>query len=127
MVEAPLQLQAQKTDNNASTLNIPQNHWDVCSLTNTPTEGNAAGNTKDWLDLTGANTSVPPLPAGFTAKGVVALVFSAISAVLGMCVIGWYGSLPITKGSVSVRKAGGEKESVVGSEVQAKDANENTR
>jgi len=38
------------------------------------------------------------LPAGFEAKGIVALVFSALSAVLGMCVIGWYGSMPIVGG-----------------------------
>ena len=38
------------------------------------------------------------MPEGFTAKGIVALVFSALSAVLGMVVIGWYGSMPIVSG-----------------------------
>lgn len=135
IVEAPLQLQAQKADyytaltstsNTSSsstnlsnsttslgnpidpltglhTLNIPANHYQVCADTKTPTAGNAAGNTEHWLDLTGANVSVKPLPNGFTAKGIVALVFSAISGILGMCVIGWYGRLPIS-GS-EVRKA----------------------
>jgi len=92
IIEAPLQLQAQKQQQNAS---IPASHWQVCHDTNTPTQGNAAGNTLNWLDLTGANVSVKPLPAGFEAKGVVALVFSAVSAVVGMGVIAWYGSLPI--------------------------------
>jgi len=89
-----LQLQAQKKQLNAT---IPASHWQVCHDTLTPTEGNAAGNTVDWLDLTGANVSVKPLPAGFEAKGIVALVFSAASAVVGMGVIAWYGSLPIGK------------------------------
>jgi len=61
------------------------------------------------MDLTGANRSVPPLPEGFTAKGIVALVFSALSAVLGMCVIGWYGSMPIVSGSKEEGAAGVEK------------------
>ena len=95
MIEAPLQLQEQKLNSS-----IPANHWQVCHDTNTPIEGNAAANTKDWLDLTGANVSVKPLPAGFEAKGIVALVFSAVSAVLGMAVIAWYGSLPMGKKSV---------------------------
>jgi hypothetical protein len=30
---------------------------------------------------------VPPLPSGFTAKGIVALVFSVVAAVLGMASI----------------------------------------
>ena len=116
IIEAPLELQTQKgfapntlnnTDlspySNSSTaypndLSIPSSHFETCALTNTPTSGNAAGNTVNLLDLTGANTSPAPLPAGFTAKGIVALVFSALSAILGMVVIGWYGSMPIVSG-----------------------------
>jgi iron transport multicopper oxidase len=54
-----------------------------------PYQGNAAGNTADVFDLTGENLSVSPLPAGFTARGIVALVFSCLSAFLGMAVIAW--------------------------------------
>ena len=50
----------------------------------------------DLFDLDGENVSPPPLPAGFTAKGIVALVFSCLSAFLGIAVISWYGMLPIT-------------------------------
>lgn len=32
-----------------------------------------------------------PLPAGFTARGIVALVFSCLAALLGMATITWYG------------------------------------
>ncbi|QRD84389.1 Cupredoxin [Aspergillus flavus] len=74
MVEAPLYLQ--------ENLTIPQNHYDVCSASGTPTEGNAAGNTEDFYDLTGENKAVAPLPAGFTARGIVALVFSCVAAFL---------------------------------------------
>ena len=81
MIEAPLDLQ--------KNLKIPQNHYDVCRAAGTPIEGNAAGNTADVLDLDGQNKSVAPLPSGFTARGIVALVFSCVSAFLGMAVIAW--------------------------------------
>lgn len=88
-VEAPLTLQQQLGGK------IPQDHWDVCAKGNVPVTGNAAGNTVDLLDLSGENKSPGELPAGFTARGIVALVFSCISAFLGMGVIGWYGLKPI--------------------------------
>lgn len=82
MIEAPLELQ--------QSLVIPQNHYDVCKVSDTPTAGNAAGDTVDLYDLSGENRSVGPLPAGFTARGIVALVFSCISAFIGLGMIGWY-------------------------------------
>jgi iron transport multicopper oxidase len=81
MVEAPLEIQ--------KILTIPQNHLDACKAGNVSFEGNAAGNTVDFLDLTGANVPPNPLPAGFTARGIVALVFSCISALVGLAVIAW--------------------------------------
>lgn len=87
MIEAPLELQ--------STLQVPKNHYDVCAAGNTPVAGNAAGNTKNYLDLTGANVSPKPLPNGFTARGIVALVFSVLAALIGMAVIAWYGAAPM--------------------------------
>lgn len=88
MIEAPLELQ--------KTLSIPAAHYDMCKKSNTPFQGNAAGNTVDLYDLSGENTSPAPLPAGFTARGIVALVFSVISAFLGMAAVSWYGLAPIT-------------------------------
>ena len=73
----------------AATQSIPQQHLDICKIAGTPTEGNAAGNTKNVLDLTGENMMVAPLPEGFTARGIVALVFSCIAAFLGMGVLAW--------------------------------------
>jgi iron transport multicopper oxidase len=83
MVEAPLELQ--------KTLTIPEDHFAACQVGGIPYAGNAAANTEDFLDLTGANESPNPLPAGFTPRGIVALVFSCIAALLGLAVITWYG------------------------------------
>ncbi|KAL1387914.1 Cupredoxin [Phyllosticta capitalensis] len=86
-VEAPREMQ--------QNLKIPQNHYDVCKASGEPVAGNAAGNTVDLFDLTGENRSVDPLPAGFTAKGVVALVFSCIAAFVGCAAVAWYGAAPL--------------------------------
>jgi iron transport multicopper oxidase len=81
MVEAPLDIQ--------KSLIIPQNHIDACYAGNVPVAGNAAANTVDILNLAGANVAPGPLPAGFTPRGIVALTFSVISALLGLAVIAW--------------------------------------
>jgi iron transport multicopper oxidase len=83
LIEAPEMIQ--------QTHKIPQQHYDVCRAAGMPIEGNAAANTQDFLDLSGQNKQVPSLPSGFTARGIVALVFSCISAVLGMAFITMYG------------------------------------
>lgn len=99
IIEAPTALQGM--------IQVPQDQYSVCQARKIPTAGNAAGNTVDLYDLTGENKSVPPLPAGFTARGIVALVFSCISAILGMAVISWYGSMPITGQMAQVSPAKG--------------------
>ncbi|KAM0142925.1 hypothetical protein ACHAO1_000759 [Botrytis cinerea] len=83
MIEAPLELQ--------KSLTIPENHIAACQTRGVPYTGNAAGNTEDYLDLKGANVAPGPLPAGFTAKGIVAMVFSCLAALLGLATITWYG------------------------------------
>ncbi|KAJ4373145.1 hypothetical protein N0V83_003436 [Neocucurbitaria cava] len=89
MVEAPLEVQKQLDGK------IPQDHLEVCQAQNMPTKGNAAGNSVDVLDLTSEPMPAGRIPAGFTARGIVALVFSCLAAFLGMGVIGWYGMKPI--------------------------------
>jgi iron transport multicopper oxidase len=81
MIEAPSVLQEQTV--------IPQDFMDLCAAGGTATVGNAAGNTDDYLDLSGQNRMVPWLPSGFTTKGYVALVFSCISGFLGVATIAW--------------------------------------
>jgi len=87
LIESPLALQKD--------LKIPDDHYAACKAQGIATAGNAAGNTIDPFDLSGANVAPKPLPAGFTARGIVALVFSCIAAFLGMAVISWYGYVPL--------------------------------
>jgi iron transport multicopper oxidase len=54
-IEAPTQLQAMG-------ISLPASHTAACSSQGILMTGNAAGNSADWLDLTGANTD-PPLNA----------------------------------------------------------------
>ncbi|KAB8303695.1 hypothetical protein EYC80_005081 [Monilinia laxa] len=83
LIEAPLEIQ--------KSLTIPENHIAACKAGSVPYTGNAAGNTQDYLDLQGENVAPGPLPAGFMARGIVALVFSCLAALLGMATITWYG------------------------------------
>lgn len=103
MIESPTDLQ--------SSLTIPADHLQACKSQNVPTVGNAAGNTKNLLDLKGENLPPRELPNGFTPKGIIALVFSIMSAFLGVAVISWlvFCCLPlhiltlINPGTVSAR------------------------
>ena len=83
MIEAPTQMQER--------MSIPQQHFDVCQSAGVQSTGNAAGNSQDFLDLSGQNKQQPFLPNGFTARGIVALVFSCLSALLGVVFIIVYG------------------------------------
>ncbi len=112
MVEAPTAMQA------PGALAIPADHLAACNAQQIPIAGNAAGNTVDLLDMTGADTSVPPLPDGFTAKGIVALVFSIIAGLLGVSVIAWYGVGEI--GEKEKRRVGHDLAGVVTVESEAK-------
>ncbi|KAH7025110.1 ferroxidase [Microdochium trichocladiopsis] len=82
-VEAPLELQ--------KTISIPQDHYAACSADNIPVKGNAAGNVVDLFNLNGQPSPPPPLPEGFTTRGIVALVFSTLCGILGVLVVIWYG------------------------------------
>ncbi|KAK0766877.1 hypothetical protein N5P37_000606 [Trichoderma harzianum] len=82
-IEAPLEIQKQFT--------IPDDHLAVCDAAGTPSKGNAAANTVDFLDLTGENRAPKTIPGGFTPRGIVALVFSCLTGVLGVIVVAWYG------------------------------------
>jgi iron transport multicopper oxidase len=86
MIESPLDVQRQLSGK------IPADHLKAC-------DAGKAGNTVDLFDLRGENTSPGPLPAGFEARGIVALVFSCLAAFLGMATIGWYGMRPIKSGT----------------------------
>jgi iron transport multicopper oxidase len=51
LIEDPLTLQ--------KTLIVPSDHLAACKKQGIPTRGNAAGNTKDFTDLSGENDQVP--------------------------------------------------------------------
>jgi iron transport multicopper oxidase len=82
-IEAPKQMQER--------ISIPKDHYEVCSSAGVQTIGNAAANVKDFLDLSGQNMQPGWIPDGFTTRGVVALVFSALSAVIGIASLVIYG------------------------------------
>lgn len=82
-IEAPTQLQQRMT--------LPSDHLAACAAGGVQSEGNAAGNTKDYTDLTGQNVQPGWIPDGFTTRGIVAMVFTVLSAVLGMGSIVLYG------------------------------------
>lgn len=85
MVEAPLELQDRLT--------VPEDHYSACAASNppVPTAGNAAARVDDLLNLMGATRPPPPLPTGFTPRGIIALVFSTLAAIAGMVAVAWYG------------------------------------
>ncbi|KAI0885377.1 multicopper oxidase [Annulohypoxylon maeteangense] len=103
-VEAPLDLQ--------KNLTIPQGHLDACASQNIPTAGNAAGNTVNFLDLTGEPKSPDPLPEGFTTRGKVALAFSALCGILGVITVAWYGLAPDAAAPLWVEQHASETQTV---------------
>jgi iron transport multicopper oxidase len=88
LVEDPLGIQAVQSQQ------LSEDNKRACQKLGIPIEANAAAN-KDFLDLTGQNVQVGPLPSGFTARGIVALVFSCIAGILGLIAIAIYGMAEI--------------------------------
>ncbi|KAK6875915.1 Iron transport multicopper oxidase FET3 [Candida tropicalis] len=80
---------------NNSSQQLTDNHKEICEKVGVPWKGNAAANSENFLDLTGQNLQHKRLPTGFTAKGIVALVFSCIAALLGLAAISYYGMTDI--------------------------------
>ncbi|KAH3684214.1 hypothetical protein WICPIJ_004809 [Wickerhamomyces pijperi] len=83
-VEAPLEMQQNETQQ------LTENHKAICKNVGINIDTNAAGNT-NFLDLTGENIQEKTIPLGFTAKGIVAMVFSCIAGILGLATISLYG------------------------------------
>ncbi|CAK9440231.1 uncharacterized protein LODBEIA_P43310 [Lodderomyces beijingensis] len=84
LVEDPLALQ------NEESQQLTENHKQICSKNGVQVEGNAAAS-MDFLDLSAQNVQEKRLPTGFTARGIVALVFSCVAGVLGLVAISFYG------------------------------------
>ncbi|KAI3407104.1 hypothetical protein KGF56_000092 [Candida oxycetoniae] len=90
LIEDPVALQ------NDPNQQINDNNKDLCAKLGLAWEGNAAANTENFLDLTGENVQFKNLPTGFTARGIVALVFSCVAGVLGLAAIAFYGMQDIS-------------------------------
>ncbi|CAI5760785.1 unnamed protein product [Candida verbasci] len=85
LIEDPMGIQ------NNETQQLTENHKQICEKVGVPWQGNAAGNSTDFLNLYGQNVQEKRLPTGFTARGIIALVFSCVSAILGLATIAYYG------------------------------------
>lgn len=100
------------------TLEIPEDHFAACQFGKNPVplQGNAAGRgrkdgeVRGWLVLDGQPSPPGQLPSGFTRGGVVALVMSCVTGILGVGVVGWYGfSEPVETKAVSEKGSDGRK------------------
>lgn len=108
-IEAPTQLQQQ--------MSLPSDHLAACAAAGVKSEGNAAGDTNDYTDLAGQNVQPGWIPDGFTTRGIVAMVFTVLSAVLGMGSIVLYGLSDLkfvrkNNGSASSSSSSGQEASV---------------
>ncbi|CAK7265115.1 ferroxidase fet3 [Sporothrix epigloea] len=74
-----------------SRISIPEDHYAVCAAGAVPTAGNAAANTVNLLDLQGQNVQPADIPDGWTTRGIVAMAFTVLSAVLGITSLVYYG------------------------------------
>lgn len=90
-IEAPAQIRQ-----NYKVHPLAATHQSSCQSVKVTMKGNAASNFNDFFDLNGENRQVKFLPSTFTARGIVALVFSIICAFVGMGFLCWYGSTDIT-------------------------------
>ncbi|SCU85732.1 LADA_0D09296g1_1 [Lachancea dasiensis] len=89
LIEDPLSIQASHGQQ------LTDNHKNVCKNVGIPTKGNAAGNSQDYMNLAGENVQEKFIPTGFTAKGIVAMTFSCLAAILGLITIAFYGLMDI--------------------------------
>lgn len=85
LVEDPLEIQATESQH------LTENGQQVCKDAGIALEGNAAGNTVDFYDLTGQNVQEKSIPSGFTKKGIIAMTFSCLAGVLGLITLSIYG------------------------------------
>lgn len=90
LVEDPLGIQEKSSQQLSST------SQGVCNAMNMPLQGNAAGNSTDFFNLQGEPVQPKTIPTGFTAKGIVAMVFSCLAGVLGLVTIAIYGLMEQT-------------------------------
>ncbi|AET38913.1 ferroxidase FET3 Ecym_3427 [Eremothecium cymbalariae DBVPG len=89
LVEAPEEIQKSESQQ------LTETAKNACINNGISPVGNAAGNSKDFLDLAGQNVQQKAIPAGFTPKGIVAMFFSCLVAILGLITIAVYGLMDV--------------------------------
>lgn len=77
-------------------ITLPEDQKRNCRAAGIPLEGNAAGNSVDFLNLEGEYKQPEPLPEGFTLKGYVALFMCTLIAVYGLFTIYEFGMRDVT-------------------------------
>lgn len=115
-IEAPEEMQATETQQ------MTDNFKQVCKNVGMDYSGNAAANTVDFLDLLGANVQEKALPAGFTARGIVALVFSCIAGFLGIAAIAFYGMADVKLDEQVIRDLDAELDAEDEAELELEEA-----
>mgnify|MGYP003365085297 CR=1 FL=1 len=116
LVEAPAQIRQ-----NYKVHPISSNQIDTCTNVGVSMTGNAANNTNDFFDLSGQNLQYKDLPPGFTARGIVALVFSCICAFIGLGFLCWYGTTDTTEGEAREAERIIENELMTSADAETRD------
>lgn len=70
---------------------LPEDQINNCIAAGMPVKANAAGNSKDFLNLDGETLQPKPLPLGFTWEGYVALFVCTLTAFYGLWTIYVFG------------------------------------
>lgn len=85
-----------------TSVDIPADHYAACAAGAVPTVGNAAANTVDYTDESGQNVQPDDIPDGFTPRGIAAMAFSILSALLGIASLVYYGLADLQRDRKSV-------------------------
>lgn len=85
LIEDPVAIQSNPTQQ------LTDSSKQVCEAAGMSYQGNAAGNTTDFLNLMGENIQEKTIPPGFTKKGIIAMTFSCLAGVLGLITLSVYG------------------------------------
>ncbi|KAK3356445.1 Cupredoxin [Lasiosphaeria hispida] len=114
-----------------NTIEVPEQHFEICAAGCYPTKGNAAGNTEDLTDLAGANTveehnagalftyqACPAKPSGIVSSAVPSSTGSTVPSGTGSTVPSGTGSIvPSGTGSTGPSGTGSTGPSGTGSTV----------
>ncbi len=105
IVESPLEIQKQNK--------LTDNYNKVCEDSKIATSGNAAGNSKEFLDLRGENVQPAIIRGVFTLKGYIAITIATLFGLAGITSIAIYGFSSLDPEEEFVYQIPGETTSTV--------------